>query len=138
MIDFELSEELRVLQKSVREFAATEVAPHCKTWNEEERFPHELIPKLGELGLLGMSVPERYGGAEMGMQAISVVVEELAVLGARWWCGDGLPGVEGEGQLHDPGPRTAKSLGWWAWPGRGGSARSAVSPRTSCSWRARA
>jgi len=80
MIDFELSEELMVLQKTVREFAAAEVAPYCKAWNEEERFPHELVPKLGAMGLLGMSVPERYGGAEMGMQAISVVVEELAAV----------------------------------------------------------
>src|SRR4051812_3252083 len=80
MIDFELGEELVVLQKTVRDFAAAEVAPYCKAWNEEERFPHELIPKLGALGLLGMSVPERYGGAAMGMQAISVVVEELAAV----------------------------------------------------------
>jgi alkylation response protein AidB-like acyl-CoA dehydrogenase len=80
MIDFELSEELRVLQKTVREFAAVEIAPHSKTWDDEERFPHELIPKLGALGLLGMSVPERYGGSEMSMQAIALVVEELAMV----------------------------------------------------------
>ncbi len=78
MIDFELNEEQRVLQKMVREFAAAEVAPHSKTWDDEERFPHELIPKLGALGLLGMSVPERYGGSEMPMQSIALVVEELA------------------------------------------------------------
>lgn len=80
MLDFELTEDLRVLQKTVRDFAAAEIAPHSKTWDEEERFPHELIPKLGELGLLGMSVPERYGGAGMSMQAISLVVEELAAV----------------------------------------------------------
>lgn len=78
MIDFELPEELLVLQKTVREFAAAEVAPYSKTWDDEERFPAELIPKLGNLGLLGMSVPERYGGSEMSMQAIALVVEELA------------------------------------------------------------
>lgn len=78
MIDFELPEELLVLQKTVREFAAAEVAPYSKTWDDEERFPAELIPKLGSLGLLGMSVPERYGGSEMSMQAIALVVEELA------------------------------------------------------------
>jgi alkylation response protein AidB-like acyl-CoA dehydrogenase len=80
MMDFELSEELRVLQKTVREFAAAEIAPHSKTWDDEERFPHELIPKLGSLGLLGMSVPERYGGSEMSMQAIQLVIEELAMV----------------------------------------------------------
>jgi len=80
MIDFELSEDLRVLQKTVREFAAAEIAPHSKTWDDEERFPHELIPKLGALGLLGMSTPEKYGGSEMSMQAIALVVEELAMV----------------------------------------------------------
>lgn len=80
MMEFELSEELRVLQKTVREFAAVEIAPYSKTWDDEERFPHELIPKLGSLGLLGMSVPERYGGSEMSMQAIQLVVEELAMV----------------------------------------------------------
>jgi alkylation response protein AidB-like acyl-CoA dehydrogenase len=80
MLDFDLSEELRVLQKTVREFAAAEIAPHSKKWDDEERFPHELIPKLGGLGLLGMSVPERYGGSEMSMQAIALVVEELAMV----------------------------------------------------------
>ena len=80
MLDFELTEDLRVLQQTVRDFAAAEIAPHSKTWDEEERFPHELIPKLGELGLLGMSVPERYGGAGMSMQAIALVVEEIAAV----------------------------------------------------------
>ncbi len=78
MIDFEVSEELRILQQSVRDFARAEVAPHVSEWEEAERFPMELVPKLGAMGLLGMSVPERYGGAGMSMQAIALVVEELA------------------------------------------------------------
>ena len=79
-MDFELTKELQVLKKSVRDFAAAEIAPHSKTWDDEERFPHELVPKLAALGLLGMSVPERYGGSEMSMQAIALVVEALAMV----------------------------------------------------------
>lgn len=138
MIDFELSEELRVLQKSVREFAATEVAPHCKMWNEEERFPHELIPKLGAMGLLGMSVPERYGGAEMGMQAISVVVEELAavdgsvaitVASHNGLCTGHilLAGSEEQKQKYLPQLATGSALGAWGLtePGSGSDAAGA-------------
>lgn len=78
MLDFELSEDLRVLQATVRDFAHKEVAPFCHGWNENEEFPHALMPKLGALGLLGMAIPEEYGGAEMSLQAIALVVEELA------------------------------------------------------------
>jgi alkylation response protein AidB-like acyl-CoA dehydrogenase len=58
MIDFELSEDQKVLQKMVRDFAQAEIAPHCRKWDNESHFPHELIPKLGALGLLGMTTPE--------------------------------------------------------------------------------
>lgn len=80
MIDFELGPELQLLQQTIREFARSEILPHCARWNEEERFPHEIIPKLGALGLLGMTVPERYGGSEMSLQAVALVVEELAAV----------------------------------------------------------
>lgn len=78
MLDFELSEDLRMLRATVRDFAHKEVAPFCHGWNENEEFPHALMPKLGALGLLGMAIPEEYGGAEMSLQAIALVVEELA------------------------------------------------------------
>jgi alkylation response protein AidB-like acyl-CoA dehydrogenase len=138
MIDFELSEELVVLQKTVREFAAAEVAPYCKAWNEEARFPHELVPKLGALGLLGMSVPERYGGAEMGMQAIAVVVEELAavdgsvaitVASHNGLCTGHilLAGSEEQKQKYLPQLATGSKLGAWGLtePGSGSDAAGA-------------
>ena len=58
MIDFDYTEDEKILQQTVREFARKEIAPHARKWDEEERFPSELMPKLAELGLLGMNVPE--------------------------------------------------------------------------------
>ena len=70
--------ERKELRELVRDFTRKEIAPHARKWDEEERFPMELMPKLSELGLLGMSVPEEYGGGAMTMQQIAIVVEELA------------------------------------------------------------
>ena len=53
-MDFSLTEEQRQLRRSVREFAESEIAPHVMEWDEASRFPAELIPKLAELGLLGV------------------------------------------------------------------------------------
>jgi alkylation response protein AidB-like acyl-CoA dehydrogenase len=78
MIDFELSDEQRVLQKSVRELGARLIVPHARRWDEEERFPTEIIPALGEMGLLGMQVPEKYGGAGMKAHDYVVALEEVA------------------------------------------------------------
>ncbi len=80
MIDFELSEDQKVLQKMVRDFAQAEIAPHCRKWDNESHFPHELIPKLGALGLLGMTTPEEYEGSGMSMLDVALVVEELAAV----------------------------------------------------------
>ncbi len=75
---FELSEQHRILRSSVREFFEREVKPHAKKWDEEERFPTEIVPKLAELGLLGIRIPEEYGGAAMDTLAYSICVEECA------------------------------------------------------------
>ncbi len=80
MIDFELSEDQKVLQKMVRDFAQAEIAPHCRKWDNESHFPHELIPKLGALGLLGMTTPEEYDGSGMSMLDVALVIEELAAV----------------------------------------------------------
>ncbi|MBT5269881.1 MAG: acyl-CoA dehydrogenase, partial [Candidatus Marinimicrobia bacterium] len=67
-----------MLQDMVRDFAANEVAPIAEALDKEERFPLELIPKLAELGLLGIPFPEEYGGAGMDTLAYTLVIEELA------------------------------------------------------------
>src|SRR3954470_2064328 len=77
-MDFALSEHHELLRKSVRDFARTEVLPHAKKWDEEERFPKEIVPKLAELGLLGIRIPEEYGGSGMDVTSYAICVEEIA------------------------------------------------------------
>ncbi len=78
MIRFDYTDDERILRDTVRSFARAEIAPHARRWDEEEKFPWELIPKLAELGLLGMTVPEEYGGSALSMQQIAMVIDELA------------------------------------------------------------
>ena len=78
MIDFDESESERILRQTVRDFARKEIAPYARKWDEEESFPHALIPKLAELGLMGMKVPEELGGAGMSTTDNAIVIEELA------------------------------------------------------------
>jgi alkylation response protein AidB-like acyl-CoA dehydrogenase len=77
-MDFELSEDLREIQRTLREFCEAEVKPHARAWDEAEEFPREVVRRLGELGFLGLSVPEEYGGAALGALATAVVIEEVA------------------------------------------------------------
>jgi alkylation response protein AidB-like acyl-CoA dehydrogenase len=77
-LDFELPESHRLLRQTVRDFAEREVAPRASEWDREERFPHEIVPKLAELGLLGIKIPEVYGGSGLDMLAYAVCVEEIA------------------------------------------------------------
>jgi alkylation response protein AidB-like acyl-CoA dehydrogenase len=77
-MNFELSQEQKILQRSVREFCARTVIPHAARWNEEAHFPMEVIEPIAQLGLLGIHIPERYGGAGMGMLDLAVAVEELS------------------------------------------------------------
>jgi alkylation response protein AidB-like acyl-CoA dehydrogenase len=77
-MDFELSEHHRHLRQSVREFARAEIAPHAQRWDREERFPTEIVPKLAAMGLLGIRIPEEYGGSGMDTTAYAICVEEIA------------------------------------------------------------
>ena len=77
-MDFTFSEHHQLLRTSVREFAKAHIQPHARAWDEEERFPRELVPKLAELGLLGIRIPEEYGGSGMDTTSYAICVEELA------------------------------------------------------------
>src|SRR3569833_386651 len=77
-MNFELSEEQRILQQSVREFCAREIIPNAARWDREEHFPHEMNPAMGEMGLLGMQIPETYGGAGMKFADYVVALEAVA------------------------------------------------------------
>jgi alkylation response protein AidB-like acyl-CoA dehydrogenase len=77
-MNFDLPESHREIQRMVRDFCVRYVAPNARQWDEEERFPHEVIPKLAELGLLGIRIPEEYGGSGLDTLAYAVVIEEIA------------------------------------------------------------
>jgi alkylation response protein AidB-like acyl-CoA dehydrogenase len=77
-MDFELSEEQQQIKQTIREFAEAELAPHVSEWDEAQHFPVELRPKFAELGIMGVLVPEQYGGAGMGYIEYAAIVEELA------------------------------------------------------------
>ena len=74
---FELSKEHEDFRRVVREFALAEVAPHVAEWDEQHRFPVELVPKMGDLGLFGLVVPEEFGGADADFTSLCVAIEEL-------------------------------------------------------------
>jgi butyryl-CoA dehydrogenase len=78
IVDFTFSEEQQQLRRSVREFAQGEILPHVMEWDEASRFPMEIMPKLGEMGLLGVIFPEEYGGAGLGYIEYVIAIEELA------------------------------------------------------------
>ena len=77
-MDFDFSEHHRLLRQSVRDFARAEIAPRAQTWDKEERFPKEMVPKLAAMGLLGIRIPEEYGGSGLDTTAYAICVEELA------------------------------------------------------------
>jgi alkylation response protein AidB-like acyl-CoA dehydrogenase len=64
-MDFRPSDEQQVLRRTIREFADAEIRPHVMDWDESQRFPAELVPRLAALGLLGIQFPESQGGAGM-------------------------------------------------------------------------
>src|SRR5215831_17519518 len=77
-MDFRLTEEQQLLRRTVREFAEAEIRPHVREWDETQHFPVELVPKLAELGLLGIQWSEEYGGAGMSALDYCICIEELA------------------------------------------------------------
>jgi len=77
-VDFTFTDEQKHLRKSVREFAEGEIAPHVMEWDESSHFPAEILPKLAEMGLMGVIFPEEYGGAGLGYIEYAIVIEELA------------------------------------------------------------
>ncbi|MGE3511914.1 MAG: acyl-CoA dehydrogenase [Vicinamibacterales bacterium] len=77
-MDFRLTDEQELLRRSVREFAETEIRPHVSDWDEAEQFPSDLVPRLADLGLMGMQFPETYGGAGLSSVDYCICIEELA------------------------------------------------------------
>ena len=77
-MDFDLTEDQELLKRTVREFADGEIAPGAAERDEHGRFPSELVPKLASQGLLGILVPDEYGGAGYNAISASIILEEIA------------------------------------------------------------
>jgi alkylation response protein AidB-like acyl-CoA dehydrogenase len=77
-MDFRLSEDQEILRRTVREFAEAEMRPHVMEWDEAQEFPMDLLPKLADLGLMGIQFPEEYGGSAMSAVDYCICIEELA------------------------------------------------------------
>ena len=77
-MNFELTEEQALVQQMARDFATKEVAPVARSLDKESRWPAELVKRMGELGLMGVAVPEAYGGAGLDNMSYSLAMEEIA------------------------------------------------------------
>ena len=73
MLDFDLTEEQQILERSVREWGAREVAPKIKDLDREHRFDKGILPQMADMGLLGASVPAEYGGAGMDYVSLGLI-----------------------------------------------------------------
>src|SRR5881296_1421833 len=76
-MNFDLSPEHELVRRTVREFAETKVAPVAEELDREQRFPYGLVAELAELGLMGMPIPEEYGGAGADTLSYAIAIEEL-------------------------------------------------------------
>jgi butyryl-CoA dehydrogenase len=77
-MNFELTEVQRDIQKMTREFAARELIPNAKRWDEEHAWPADAVQKLAELSLLGVAVPEQWGGAGLDNVCYALAMEEIS------------------------------------------------------------
>src|SRR5512141_390431 len=77
-MDFRPTDDQQILRRTVREFAEAEIRPHVMEWDEAQHFPMDLLPRLAELGLMGIQFPEEYGGAALSAIEYCICIEELA------------------------------------------------------------
>jgi alkylation response protein AidB-like acyl-CoA dehydrogenase len=77
-VRIELTDEQKQVHRSIREFAAAELRPNAARWDREGKFPQEIVPKLGAIGLLGLVVPEEYGGSALDMVSAMLAIEAVS------------------------------------------------------------
>lgn len=77
-MNFELSEEHLLVRETIRDFSENELGPGASERDENQIFPTEQIKKLGELGFMGVAIPEKYGGSELDTQSFVITIEELS------------------------------------------------------------
>ena len=76
-MDFHLSEEQKMLRDMVRDFVDKEIIPNIKEWDENHHFDMGILKRLGELDLMGVCIPEQYGGSGMDYNSLAIVCDEL-------------------------------------------------------------
>ncbi len=76
-MDFDLTEEQRLIRDAVRQFAREKILPYAREWDVQESFPRELLYELGEMGFLGVPIPQEYGGAGLDYISEAIVFEEI-------------------------------------------------------------
>jgi short-chain 2-methylacyl-CoA dehydrogenase len=76
-VNFDLGEEHELVRRTVRDFAEQRIAPVAEELDREERFPYDIVSELAELGLMGMPIPEEYGGAGTDTLSYAIAIEEL-------------------------------------------------------------
>jgi alkylation response protein AidB-like acyl-CoA dehydrogenase len=134
----EQTEEIRILQDSIREFGENEIAPHVMEWDEAQEFPLEIVPKLADLGILGAIVPAEYGGAGLSYPEYIAAMEEISRIDGSiglflaahnsLCCGHILlAGTEDQKRRYLPDLTRGAKIGAWALtePGSGSDASAA-------------
>ncbi len=134
-VDFDFSDTHQLLRQAVRDFCEKEVRPLSRELDETERFPTELVPRLAEMGLLGILIPEQFGGAGMDVTSYALCVEECSrvdgSLGLTVASHNGLGvghilarGTEAQKQRYLPRAASGEWLSAWALtePGAGSDA----------------
>src|SRR5437773_9331848 len=76
-LNFSYRDDQLLVRDTVRDFVQSRIVPNAEAWNEKGEFPLEILPELAALGLTGLAVPHEYGGAELDMLTIALVMEEL-------------------------------------------------------------
>lgn len=136
-MNFDLNKDQLLLKQTIRDFVEKEVIPHAKKWDEKEEVPLSTIKKLADLGIMGMPVDPKYGGAGLDPVSIAIVIEELArgdgSLALTACAHNGLAcghiskfGNEEQKKKYLPDLASGKKIGGWALtePGSGSDASS--------------
>ncbi|CUS88121.1 Acyl-CoA dehydrogenase, N-terminal domain, partial [Candidatus Kryptonium thompsonii] len=124
-MDFYLTETQKQVKNLAREFAENEIAPHIRKFDATGEFPTEIMKKLGEIGFLGITFPEKYGGAGLSYLDYVVIIEEISrvdpSIGLSVSAHNGLCtnhifmfGSEEQKQKYLPDLCTGKKIGAWA------------------------
>ncbi len=132
------TEDQQILRETVRDFALNEIAPHSLEWDEKQEFPQQLFRQLGEMGMMGVLVEAKYGGAGMGYAEYVIVIEEisrvdgsigLSVAAHNSLCTNHiyLFGSSAQKEKYLPDLASGRALGAWALtePGSGSDAGAA-------------